>query len=70
MWKVLLGFVPVLAMACSSNAASPASPRTMPDFDLTADLTNPDLFYAMPYPSDSRLNADGTPNLKGFPNSL
>ncbi|MEO8797702.1 MAG: hypothetical protein ABI551_07450, partial [Polyangiaceae bacterium] len=42
----------------------------MADFDLKADLTNPDFFYAMPYPSDLRLNPDRTPNLKGFPNNL
>ena len=67
MRKLILAFVPVLAMACSST---PPVPPTLADFDPAADLTNPDSFYAMPYPSDLRLTADGTPDLRGFPNNL
>lgn len=67
---LLLGLAPIVVMACSSSGASPAREGTTPDFDLGADLTSPDSFYAMPYPSDLRLTADGTPDLRGFPNNL
>src|SRR5262249_21466236 len=36
-------------------------------FDLTADLTSQDHFYDVPYPSDLRLTATGTPDLTGLP---
>ncbi|MCC6898380.1 MAG: hypothetical protein IT377_05360 [Polyangiaceae bacterium] len=36
--------------------------------DLAADLTKPERFYDVPYPSDLRLDADGHPILDGFPN--
>ena len=55
-----------LVLGCSSAPA----PATVADFDLGADLTSPDSFYAMPYPSDLRLTPEGTPDLRGFPNAL
>ncbi len=58
----------VIAVACSSTP--PPAPQTTSDFDLHADLTSQDFFWSMPYPSDLRLNADGTPDLRGFPNNL
>ncbi|HHP7245051.1 MAG TPA: hypothetical protein ACFE0H_10245 [Elainellaceae cyanobacterium] len=36
-------------------------------FDLNADLSDPNEFYNLPYPSDFRLDADGHPDLSGFP---
>lgn len=36
-------------------------------FDLEADLTQPAHFYDLPYPSDLRLTASNTPDLRGFP---
>jgi hypothetical protein len=59
----LVAFV-IAAAACDST------PATVCDFDLHADLTNQDLFYSMPYPSDLRLLPSGAPDLRGFPNNL
>ena len=67
MRKLSLALAAVSALACSST---PPAPPTTADFDLHADLSSPDFFYAMPYPSDLRLRPDGTPDLRGFPNSL
>ena len=67
MRQLLAALATSFAVACSS---APPAPPTTADFDLTADLTSPDSFYAMPYPSDLRLRPDGTPDLRGFPNSL
>ena len=64
---LFLALVPTLAMACSS---APATPATVADFDLNADLTSQDSFFAMPYPSDLRLTADGAPDVRGFPDNL
>ena len=36
--------------------------------DFGADLQNPRFFYRFPFPSDLRLTAQGTPDLRGFPN--
>lgn len=68
MGKVLCALGSALALACSSTP--PPAPATVADFDLAADLTQADSFFAMPYPSDLRLQADGTPDLRGFPNPL
>lgn len=35
--------------------------------DLGADLTEPGAFFDIPYPSDLRLSANGSPDLRGFP---
>jgi hypothetical protein len=47
----------------SSSAAGGATAR----FDLTADTDTQDGFYAMPLPSDLRLDGKGAPSFKGFP---
>ncbi|MBX3024959.1 hypothetical protein KF840_08630 [bacterium] len=36
-------------------------------FDLDIDLADPARFYDLPYPTDLRLRADGTPDLAAFP---
>jgi len=59
-----------VAIACSSTPPPAPAPLTVADFDLGADLTSSDSFYAIPYPSDLRLNAQGGPDLRGFPNNL
>jgi hypothetical protein len=38
-------------------------------FDLAADTTSSRAFYDLPYPSDLRLSASQTPDLRGFPAS-
>ncbi|MEM9068580.1 MAG: hypothetical protein AAGE52_08745 [Myxococcota bacterium] len=40
---------------------------TMALFDLEADLQQTDTFYAIPFPSDLRLDAEGHPMLAGLP---
>ena len=57
----------VLFLACDST---PAVVATTSDFDLHADFSSQDNFYALPYPSDLRLTTDGTPDLRSFPNPL
>ncbi len=41
--------------------------RTVSTFDLTADLTDQESFYRLPYPLDLRLDSSGHPDLTGFP---
>lgn len=36
--------------------------------DFAADLSDSRFFYTFPFPSDLRLTAEGTPDLRGFPN--
>jgi hypothetical protein len=53
----------VLAVsACGSK------PETMSRFELDADTTQTAQFYALPYPSDLRLDEGGHPLLSGWPN--
>ncbi len=59
-----------VAVACSSTPPPTPTPSTVADFDLSADLTTQDAFFSMPYPSDLRLTAQHTPDLRGFPNNL
>jgi hypothetical protein len=67
----------VAAVACSSpspptdaqsdgSADASPSPPSQAVFDLTADLHAPEHFYDVPYPSDLRLTAQGTPDVAGF----
>ena len=65
----LLGVAPLL-LQCSgaAPAAKPAGAEL--EFDLHADLATADGFFRAPWPSDLRLSADGTPDLRGFPNPL
>jgi len=57
----------LLLLACG---LTPPPPPTTCVFDFSADLTSQDSFWSMPYPSDLRLNPDGTPDLRGFPTNL
>ncbi|MBX2865288.1 MAG: hypothetical protein KTR27_17195 [Leptolyngbyaceae cyanobacterium MAG.088] len=41
--------------------------KTVSTFDLSADLTDEDSFYRLPYPFDLRLDELGRPDLTGFP---
>lgn len=45
----------------------PAIAGASVSFDLNADVSRAASFYAMPYPSDLRLDAQGRPELRGFP---
>lgn len=49
------------------NAWAQDAPRAIATFDLNADLTDPDQFYNLPYPSNFRLDDNGHPDLSGFP---
>ena len=65
----LLGVAPLLFQCSGTDpAAKPATAAL--EFDLHADLTTADGFFRAPWPSDLRLSADGTPDLRGFPNPL
>ncbi len=58
-----------LSVACgSSSSGSGATAGTQAVFDLGADLSQPDHYYDVPFPSDLRLTAQGTPDVSGFPN--
>ncbi|HXF34554.1 MAG TPA: hypothetical protein VN603_08285, partial [Candidatus Acidoferrales bacterium] len=61
-------FLAAFALACDGTPPPPSA--VVVEFDLHADLTNQDLFWSMPYPSDLRLTPQGTPDLTGFPNNL
>ncbi len=63
----------LFATSCSSSdppavAVDLSVPGTQVLFDLAADTSAQDSFFSFPYPSDLRLNADGTPQVDGFPN--
>ncbi|MFO0588709.1 MAG: hypothetical protein U0441_14260 [Polyangiaceae bacterium] len=51
----------------TTTSSGGASAGTSAAFDLGADLTKPESFYDLPYPSDLRLTATGTPDLTGLP---
>lgn len=73
-WRKV-GLVPALAcgfflMASKlpqSMVLGQTSPGAMVTFDLNADLQDQAEFYNLPYPSDFRLDAEGKPDLSGFP---
>ncbi len=63
--------------SCSSSSSSPPSTTTpdgsagtLPAFDLHADLTQAASYWSFPYPSDLRLDSQGGPDERGFPNTL
>jgi hypothetical protein len=58
-----------LLSACSSpeTHGNPTPSGATAAFDFSADLTSIDHFYDFPYPSDLRLTAQGTPDLRGLP---
>ncbi|MFT3693484.1 MAG: hypothetical protein QM831_10120 [Kofleriaceae bacterium] len=57
----------LLAVAACSD--SPNDSGNTIAFDPNADLTSPDHYWDYPYPSDTRLAADGTVDFTGFPNT-
>lgn len=68
----LLSAASCLLSACGSDdagaaAGAPPATGTVTAFDLGADLASPEHFFDAPYPSDLRLTADGTPDLRGMP---
>jgi len=67
----LFGLLAVLAVAgCGDDTELVREPTVARSvFEPTADLTDSDRFYDMPWPSDLRLTARGTPNVEGFPKS-
>ena len=65
----LLGLVPLLLQCSATNPGATATGTEL-EFDLHADLGTADGFFRAPWPSDLRLSAEGTPDLRGFPNPL
>lgn len=61
-------------LGCGSDEGASHEPPllaldgTQAEFDLGADLSQPASFYALPWPSDLRITATGSPDLAGFPN--
>lgn len=69
MMRRLVSLLVLAALSCGDDETSPpGATGTALVFDLSADLTSPDHFYDAPYPSDLRLDAEGHPDLRGFPN--
>ncbi len=60
--------VVAVGLACKCTPPTTTNTDTTVVFDLTANLDDAAHFFDAPYPSDLRLNADGTPDVKGFPN--
>jgi hypothetical protein len=55
--------------ACGDDSSGPTPVEGVQViFDLTVDLESQDHFFDAPYPLDTRLSADGHPQLAGFPN--
>jgi len=68
MRKIFLLFsLCLLPAGCGSSGDSGAQ-GTHAVFDLGADLSQADSYYDVPFPSDLRLTAQGTPDVGGFPN--
>lgn len=59
-------FLMTVSLPRNVVSAEPSSSTTAA-FDLNADLQDQAQFYNLPYPSDFRLDADGRPDLSGFP---
>ncbi|HZR83637.1 MAG TPA: hypothetical protein VFD92_21260 [Candidatus Binatia bacterium] len=71
---IALALVPILGgaiAACGDRGSiSPpvaAVPGTTVAFELDVDVSSPEHFYDLPFPSDLRLDATGRPDLAGFP---
>lgn len=54
-----------MGSGCSSSETSASGDESY--FLPNADLTNSAQFFDLPYPSDARLTAKGTPDLRGYP---
>ena len=70
---LLLLAIVTLAVACGSSTSSEPAPESGTPgakvrFNLNADWSTPEAFFDFPYPSDLRLEADGSPDVAGFPN--
>lgn len=61
-----------LAAACSSSSGSTSGrpTGTVVMFDANADFASEGHFFDFPWPSDTRLAAQGTPDLRGLPNAI
>ncbi|MFN0252066.1 MAG: hypothetical protein ACKV2T_34640 [Kofleriaceae bacterium] len=60
-WLVLL----VLASACGDDGGMPSKTAY---FDLDGELAGSESYWNLPFPSDLRLRANGSPDLDAFPN--
>src|SRR5438094_1311371 len=56
----------LMVPACGGDDGPSGPPDVY--FDLGADTTSADTFWAMPFPSDLRLTSDGNLDFTGFPN--
>jgi hypothetical protein len=54
----------MLVSACGDDGA----PSKTAYFDLDGELSGAETYWNLPFPSDLRLRADGSPDLDGFPN--
>ncbi|MEZ4445570.1 MAG: hypothetical protein R3B72_41225 [Polyangiaceae bacterium] len=61
----------LLVLACGSDPVTEPPPPapTRGIFAIDGDVTQPDQFFDLPFPSDARLTADGHPDLSGYPNT-
>lgn len=64
----LATFVPACGDDDAAGSPLPGPTRTQAIVDFGADLSVSEQFYDLPYPSDLRLDAEGHPDLRGFPN--
>ncbi|MFO0548446.1 MAG: hypothetical protein U0271_08675 [Polyangiaceae bacterium] len=64
----LLAALALFGCGDDTETQPPPATGTTAVFDLSADTTDPAAFYDVPYPSDLRLDAEGHPDLSGFPN--
>lgn len=63
-------FLALFLVACGGDdaATEDGEPGTRLVFELGADLSDPAQFFDAPYPSDLRTDADGHPEVTGYPN--
>src|SRR5690242_5867152 len=61
-----LFLVSLQAIGCGDPEAAGPKP-TIAAMSFSADLAEQSTFYDFPYPSDLRLTAEGTPDLRGIP---
>jgi hypothetical protein len=79
--RAALALILIAMASCSSSSAPvvaqkpPPTPPTLPQgatvyFDASADFASTEHFFDFPWPSDLRLSAAGTPDLRGIANPL
>lgn len=68
----LLGMWAAMGQGCSSSSSSgpSAASGTVVMFDASADFSSQGHFFDFPWPSDTRLSPQGTPDLRGIPNAI